>query len=83
MRKSLEALAPEAAELGIIVADCHDDDAVRSMVSQTKVIATTVGPYASYVSMMVCDTSPLLLHRPCLSEAAQLKLHLLCEHSTD
>ena len=37
----------------MLTADSHDDDALRQLVQQTKVILTTVGPYARYGSKLV------------------------------
>eukprot|EP00752_Nemacystus_decipiens_P006893 g6191.t1 len=44
---------PAASTLPTIVADCQDEEAVGRMVSQAKVIVTTVGPYAHYGSKLV------------------------------
>ena len=40
-------------DIPILNADSHDDDALRQLVQQTKVILTTVGPYARYGSKLV------------------------------
>lgn len=39
----------------IIVADSHDVDSLNAMVQRTKVICTTVGPYAKYGSELVAS----------------------------
>ena len=47
------ALGEAAAALPIIVADSNDEEALASMVSRTRVVLTTVGPYALYGSKLV------------------------------
>jgi short subunit dehydrogenase-like uncharacterized protein len=42
-----------AAELPIIIAESNDDDSLSALVSRTRVICTTVGPYALYGSRLV------------------------------
>ena len=53
----LDALKTEmgkpACDLSVITADSHDPDTLRTLVSQTRVIITTVGPYARYGSELV------------------------------
>lgn len=46
-------LVANAATLDIIVADAADDTAIRAMCTQTKVIVSTVGPYALYGEPLV------------------------------
>lgn len=38
-------LGPQAADLPIVVADSHDEQALAQLARSTKVVATTVGPY--------------------------------------
>ncbi|CAM9235192.1 unnamed protein product [Ectocarpus sp. 4 AP-2014] len=61
-----ERLASEidsaASTLPTIVADSLDDEAVGGMVSQAKVIITTVGPYAHYGSKLVAACSAAGVH---------------------
>ena len=56
-RKKLEAvrdsLGPEAAGLEIILADSFDNSALQALASRTRVVLTTVGPYALYGSDLV------------------------------
>ena len=40
-------------DIPVLNADSHDDNALRQLVQQTKVILTTVGPYARYGSKRV------------------------------
>ena len=48
-----DALGAEAKDLEIIVADSFDDEALQSLASRTRVVLTTVGPYALYGSNLV------------------------------
>jgi short subunit dehydrogenase-like uncharacterized protein len=43
-----EGLGERGADWQVIVADTSDDDAVRTLARSTRVVATTVGPYARY-----------------------------------
>jgi short subunit dehydrogenase-like uncharacterized protein len=47
------ALGTNAATLDIIVADAADDTALRAMCMRTKVVVSTVGPYALYGEPLV------------------------------
>ena len=53
----LDALKAEmgrpASSLSVITADSHDPDTLRALVRRTRVIITTVGPYAKYGSELV------------------------------
>ena len=40
-----DGLGPRAAGWELVVADAHDDDALRSLARRTRVVASTVGPY--------------------------------------
>ncbi len=46
-------LGDDAAGLEIIVADSSDDNALASLAARTRVVLTTVGPYALYGSKLV------------------------------
>jgi len=48
-----ESLGERAADLPLIVADAADETALHEMVAQTKVIISTVGPYALYGEPLV------------------------------
>ena len=43
-----EELGEVAADWPVVVADTSDEDAVRALAGSTRVVATTVGPYARY-----------------------------------
>ena len=53
LRDVRAALGPEASDLKIIVADSFDKTALQKLASQTRVVLTTVGPYALYGSDLV------------------------------
>lgn len=46
-------LGEDAENLSLLTADSHDPDSLRSLVGRTRVIITTVGPYAKYGSELV------------------------------
>ena len=48
-----DSLGPEAAGLELILADSFDHEALAALASRTKVVLTTVGPYALYGSDLV------------------------------
>ena len=48
-----DSLGADAAALPIIVADADDEKALRKLCKQTRVVASTVGPYALYGSTLV------------------------------
>ena len=41
------------AELPLVIADSHDRESLEAMVKQTKVVCTTVGPYALYGNLLL------------------------------
>ena len=53
LREQLLAIDAEAAALPIIMADSADEAALLEMVQRTRVVCTTVGPYALYGSALV------------------------------
>jgi len=59
-RKKLEAVrdelareTPAAKDLPVLIADAHDRSALDAIAKATKVVATTVGPYAKYGETIV------------------------------
>lgn len=48
LQELLTALGPDAAEIPCIIADAADDAALKQMCRQTRVVVSTVGPYALY-----------------------------------
>ena len=53
VRRQLTAVSDHAADLPILLADSHDRPSLEAMVNQTRVVCTTVGPYALYGSLLV------------------------------
>ncbi len=53
VRGSLVGLNPACAELPLLLADAKDAASLDALVSRTRVILTTVGPYARYGSELV------------------------------
>jgi len=51
----LEQVRVEVADesVPLVIADSHDEDSLHKMVQRSKVICTTVGPYAKYGSKLV------------------------------
>lgn len=49
----LEVAGPEAGSIPEIVADSADEESLRELVESTRVVCTTVGPYAIYGSLLV------------------------------
>jgi saccharopine dehydrogenase (NAD+, L-lysine-forming) len=54
-RASLSALTkvPGADSIPLIIADSTDDESLHAMCKRTRVVATTVGPYAKYGEPLV------------------------------
>lgn len=53
LRRELTAVHPHLAGLPILLGDSLDRDAMDGIVSQTRVVCTTVGPYTSYGTPLV------------------------------
>jgi short subunit dehydrogenase-like uncharacterized protein len=53
LREVRSALGPEAGGLELIVADSFDNQALLALAQRTRVVLTTVGPYALYGSDLV------------------------------
>lgn len=53
LRAELEALRPGAAELPLLVGDSLDPRSLEPIVARTRVVCTTVGPYARYGTPLV------------------------------
>jgi len=53
LQKVRQELGPAASEIELIVADSFDRSALKSLASRTRVVLTTVGPYALYGSDLV------------------------------
>ena len=53
VRDRLAVTHGNAAALPLLVADSGDDDSIESLAARTRVVATTVGPYARYGTPLV------------------------------
>ena len=53
LRDALRPLRKSEEELPILVGDSHDPASLQAIVSQTKVVCSTVGPYAKYGNELV------------------------------
>ena len=53
LREQLASIDPSATGLPLLVADSHDSESLAALAKRTRVILTTVGPYAQYGSALV------------------------------
>jgi len=53
VRGQLASIDPRLSELPLIIADSHDAGALDALAKQTRVVCTTVGPYARHGSELV------------------------------
>jgi short subunit dehydrogenase-like uncharacterized protein len=53
LKQAREAAGAGAAKAGLVVADAADDKALAALAAQTKVVASTAGPFALYGSALV------------------------------
>ncbi len=53
VRETIAAAHPRARVYPLVVADSNDDEALHTLAEDTKVVATTVGPFAKYGSKLV------------------------------
>ncbi len=53
VRQSLTAVKPDLANLPILIGNSLDDASMQTIVSQTRVVCTTVGPYTKYGTPLV------------------------------
>lgn len=53
LREELTALNPDWVELDIVTGDAFDRDRLEAIAGQTRVVCTTVGPYAKYGANLV------------------------------
>jgi short subunit dehydrogenase-like uncharacterized protein len=77
------SLGAEAEELQTIVADSFDEQKLDAMVSQSKVIISTVGPYAKYGSSLVAACVRAGTHYCDLAGEAQWIRQMIDEHHDD
>ena len=81
--KALAArLSSEPEETPQIVADAHNDAALRAMCSQTRVVLSTVGPYALYGDCLVKACAETGTHYCDLTGEAQWIRRMLDQYQT-
>ena len=69
-------------DIAINVAEAHDLDAMRDLVKKTRVILTTVGPYARYGSELVAACAEEGTHYCDLTGELHWMRHMISEHQT-
>lgn len=89
-RKKLEAVrddlareTPAAKELPILVADAHDRAALDRVAASTKVIATTVGPYAKYGEALVAACAAAGTHYADLTGEVTFMRRMIDRHDAE
>ena len=80
LEKLKEQLGPEAAALASIVADSFDEQQLAAMVTNTRVVITTVGPYAKYGSQLVAACVAHGTHYCDLAGEAQWIRRIIDQH---
>ena len=73
-------LGSEAADLPVVVADSFDEDKLAAMAASTRVVITTVGPYAKYGSPLVAACVEHGTHYCDLAGEAQWIRQMVDEH---
>ncbi|MGV0034555.1 MAG: saccharopine dehydrogenase family protein [Candidatus Azotimanducaceae bacterium WSBS_2022_MAG_OTU7] len=77
-----EVLGADAAKLPEVIADSNDEDSLRALVSGTKVVCTTVGPYALYGSTLVALCAALGTHYCDLTGEVQWMSRMIEAHQS-
>ncbi|MDH3266406.1 MAG: saccharopine dehydrogenase NADP-binding domain-containing protein [Gammaproteobacteria bacterium] len=80
LEKLKEQLGPEAAALASIVAESFDEQQLAAMVTNTRVVITTVGPYAKYGSQLVAACVAHGTHYCDLAGEAQWIRRIIDQH---
>ena len=75
-----QALGPKAVSLPSIVADSFDEQKLAAMAAKTRVVITTVGPYAKYGSPLVAACVEHGTHYCDLAGEAQWIRRMIDEH---
>lgn len=75
-----QALGPKAGSLPSIVADSFDEQTLAAMAAKTRVVITTVGPYAKYGSKLVSACVAHGTHYCDLAGEAQWIRRMIDEH---
>ena len=80
LEKLRHALGAEAAALPTIVADSFDEQKLADMAAKTRVVVTTVGPYAKYGSALVAACAEQGTHYCDLAGEAQWIRRMIDTH---
>jgi short subunit dehydrogenase-like uncharacterized protein len=80
LEKLRHALGPDAVALPEIVADSHDEAKLSAMAEKTRVVISTVGPYAKYGSPLVAACVARGTHYCDLAGEAQWIRKMIDEH---
>jgi short subunit dehydrogenase-like uncharacterized protein len=77
-----DSLGPAAQKLPLIVADTLDDQSMQELVQRTRVVLTTVGPYARYGSVLVAACATHGTHYCDLAGEVQWIRRMIDSHDT-
>ena len=83
LEKVIAEFCPSGDKPTIVVADSHDGSALRQLARDTRVVLTTVGPYAKYGSELVAACVESGTHYCDLAGEAQWIRRMLDEHQAD
>lgn len=83
LRAALAPLAAPAETLPIVVSDSLDDDAMRLMARNTRVVLSTVGPYAKYGAPLVEACAKGGTHYCDLAGEVQWMRKMIDRHQSD
>ena len=78
-----DSLGTAAQQLPLIVADTLDDQSMQELVQRTRVVVTTVGPYARYGSVLVAACATHGTHYCDLAGEVQWIRRMIDSHDTD
>lgn len=78
-----DSLGTTAQQLPLIVADTLDDQSMQELVQRTRVVVTTVGPYARYGSVLVAACATHGTHYCDLAGEVQWIRRMIDSHDTD
>ncbi|PRP94024.1 saccharopine dehydrogenase family protein [Enhygromyxa salina] len=80
LRDRLTAIDVAAAELPLLVGDSHDRASLDAIARRTKVVCTTVGPYAKYGEQLVAACATLGTHYCDLTGEVQFIRRMIDRH---
>jgi short subunit dehydrogenase-like uncharacterized protein len=78
-----KSLGPSATDLQLIVADTLDEQSMHDLVQRTRVVLTTVGPYARYGSALVAACAKQGTHYCDLAGEVQWIRRMIDRHDTE